>query len=187
MHYITKMTLHYEISCCSLFFSGPLNYEGEVQKEEKCKPHHWLLPHATLYLCFMFMLARMTLQCFCMLHWLIRLHYFSSWQMMNMTSLTERWIWMNQQISLIYTGTTNLQTAFSPHILLPTFHCPFHSQWEVSDQVGTPLQAWTPSHWSGIMTMTLAETWRRLVHRKCTLRKKMENKRRTSTWEEQQV
>lgn len=113
------------------------------------------------------------------------LHYASSWQMTNMTSLTERWIWMNQQISLIYTGMTNLRTAFSPRTPLPTFRCLFPSRWEASDQGEIPLPAWTPFPWSGIMTMTLAETWRQPCHGHCTLRKKTEDKRRTSTWEEQ--
>lgn len=45
-----------------LFFYGPKNNEGGVKKDANGNTIIWLLPNATLYLCFIFTLPRLTMQ-----------------------------------------------------------------------------------------------------------------------------
>lgn len=175
------MSWHFDLLCCLDFFYTLKIMKGKCKR--KCvewKPHQCACHLMLLYFTdprWPCGASARFIDGFC-------LHCASSWQMTSTSSLTERWIWMNQQISLTYAGMTNLRTAFSPRTPLPTFRCLFPSRWGVSDRGGIPLRAWTPSPWSGITTTTLAETWRQLFHGHCT-QKKTEDKKKTSTWEEQ--
>lgn len=101
--------------------------------------------------------------------------------MMSTTSPTGSWSWMTLQLSRTSTGTTPLRTVCFPPSLPPTPPSHLPSPFGASGQDETPLPVWTPSPWSGTMTMTSVVTWSLPCPELCPLRMKRARKTKTST------
>lgn len=101
--------------------------------------------------------------------------------MTSTTSLTGSWSWRRLQLCRTSTGATPPRTARSPPSPPPTppSHSPSPSRARGPGE--TPPPVWTPSLWSGTMTMTSVVTWSLLCPELCPLRMKRVRKIKIST------
>lgn len=88
---------------------------------------------------------------------------------------------MPQRLSRTSTGGTRPQTVCSPRRPPRTTPSPSPSPSGASGQDETPLPAWTPSLWSGTMTMTSVVTWSLPCPELCPLRMRRVRKTKIST------